>query len=134
MTDESYFYSAKRGDKYIVRSAVPYSLSLDTLLAADYTFLRVMLIITAIMCVIGYFATRKVGVHVARLNKFAENAERGERIIDTEPFPHDELGEISNHIVRLYARLQQAVAERDREHRTALHEEREKIRIKQSID
>lgn len=133
LTDESYFYSAKRGDKYIVRSAVPYSLSLDTLLAADYTFLRVMLIITAIMCVIGYFATRKVGVHVARLNKFAENAERGERIIDTEPFPHDELGEISNHIVRLYARLQQAVAERDREHRTALHEEREKIRIKRQL-
>lgn len=52
--------------------------------------------------------------------------QRGERIFDTEPFPHDELGEISNHIVRLYASLQQAISDRDREHKAAIYEEQEK--------
>ena len=85
------------------------------------------------MCLFGYFATRRVGIHIIRLNKFAENAENGVRISDTEPFPHDELGEISNHIVRLYARLQQAVADRDSEHRAALHEQLEKERIKKQL-
>lgn len=90
-------------------------------------------IITIVMCVLGYFATRRVGLHIIRLNRFAENVENGAQISDTEPFPHDELGEISNHIVRLYARLQQAVADRDSEHRAALHEQLEKERIKKQL-
>lgn len=90
-------------------------------------------IITMVMCVLGYFATRRVGLHIIRLNRFAENVENGALISDTEPFPHDELGEISNHIVRLYARLQQAVADRDSEHRAALHEQLEKERIKKQL-
>ena len=85
------------------------------------------------MCILGYFATRRVGLHIIRLNRFAENVENGAQISDTEPFPHDELGEISNHIVRLYARLQQAVADRDSEHRAALHEQLEKERIKKQL-
>ena len=132
-TGQTYFYSAKKGGDYIVRTAIPYTVSLNQLLAADYGFLWFMVGITAVMCVIGYFATRRVGLLVKRLNQFAERAERGERIFDTEPFPHDELGEISNHIVRLYARLQQAISDRDREHRQAMHQEQEKIRIKRQL-
>ena len=132
-TGNTYFYSAKCVDGYIVRSAVPYSESLDQLLAADYAFLWGMLCVTVVMCVIGFFVTRRVGRHVERLKNFAEKAERGERIFDTEPFPHDELGDISNHIVRLYARLQQALSDLAREHRLALHEEQEKIRIKRRL-
>lgn len=132
-TGETYFYSARKGGDRIVRTAVPYSLPLRVLLQADYGFLWFMIGVTSVMSLLGYFATRRVGLHVSRLNLFAEKAERGERIFDTEPFPHDELGDISNHIVRLYAQLQQAVADRDREHRLALHEEQEKIRIKKQL-
>lgn len=133
-TGDYYFYSARRGaGGIVVRTAVPYSLSLSTLLEADYGFLRVMGAITLIMCVLGYIATRRVGQHILRLNRFAESVERGVRISDTEPFPHDELGDISNHIVRLYARLQQANADRDSEHRAAIREQREKERIKKEL-
>lgn len=133
-TGENYFYSATKGeDGIIVRTAIPYTVTLDSLLKADYGFLWIMGIITLIMCVLGYFATRRVGLHITRLNHFAEKAERGVKISDIEPFPHDELGEISNHIVRLYAGLQQAVADRDREHRIALHEQQEKERIKKQL-
>lgn len=133
-TGETYFYSATRGrDGMIVRTAVPYVVSLDSLLKADYGFLWIMGAITLVMCTLGYFATRRVGQHIIRLNRFAQSAEKGVRISDIEPFPHDELGEISNHIIRLYAELQQANADRDREHRISLHEQQEKERIKKQL-
>lgn len=133
-TGDYYFYSATRGNGgYIVRTAVPYSTSLSTLLQADFHFLWIMGSISIVMCILGYFATRRVGVHIMRLNKFAENVENGTKISDTEPFPNDELGAISNHIVRLYAKLQQAYSDRDTEHRAALHEQFEKERIKKQL-
>lgn len=133
-TGDYYFYSATKGDNgYIVRTAVEYSVSLTTLLQADYKFLWVMGLISIIMCILGYFATRRVGVHIIRLNKFAANVEKGTIISDTEPFPNDELGAISNNIVRLYAKLQQAYADRDNEHQAALHEQLEKERIKKQL-
>ena len=133
-TGETYFYSARKGaNGIIVRTAVPYSVSLDGLLQADKGFLWFLAGLTIIMCTLGYFATRRVGLHVRRLKLFAESAERGNKIYDDEPFPHDELGDISNHIVRLYVSLQQAISERDREHSAALHEQQEKERIKKQL-
>ena len=133
-TGDTYFYSATlTGDGKIIRTAVPYSVSLDHLLEADYTFLWIMGGIALVFCLSGFFATRRVGLHISRLNQFAASAERGERITDTEPFPHDELGDISNHIVRLYARLQKAIADRDREHASAMHQQQEKERIKKQL-
>lgn len=76
-TGNTYFYSAKRGNGYIVRTAVPYSLSLTWLLATDYAFLWFMILVTVVMCVAGFFATRRVGRLVGRLSRFAEKAERG---------------------------------------------------------
>lgn len=132
-TGDTYFYSAASGGGYIVRTAVPYSVTLSGLLRADYGFLWFMGAAAAAMCLIGYFATRREGEVISRLNRFARRAERGERITGTEPFPHGELGDISGHIVRLYARLQQATADRDREHKAALHEQQEKERIKKQL-
>lgn len=132
-TGETYFYSAMHRDRYVVRTAVPYSVNLHQLLAADYRFLWVIGGITLAMCFCGFFVTRRLGQNVRRLSHFAEKAERGERILGTEPFPHDELGKISTHIVRLYAKLQQAVSDRDREHRSALNAEQEKNRIKREL-
>ena len=132
-TRRDYFYSAMRGDSLVVRSAVPYSMPLAEVLAADREFLWFMLGATLVMSVAAYVATRRLGHNITRLNAFAERVERGERIDDGEAFPHDELGDISNHIIRLYANLQQTTADRDREHALALHEEQEKIRIKKQL-
>ena len=133
-TGDTYFYSATRTDDgKIIRTAVPYSVSLNHLLEADYTFLWIMGGLALVFCLSGFFATRRVGLHISRLNQFAAAAERGERITNTEPFPHDELGDISNHIVRLYARLQKAIADRDREHASAMHQQQEKERIKKQL-
>lgn len=132
-TRRDYFYSAMRGNRYIVRSAVPYSVTLREILAADRGFLWFMSGATLLLIAGGYFATRRLGRNIRRLNDFAQRAERGERITDETIFPHDELGELSSHIVSLYARLQQAQDDRNREHAMALHEEQEKIRIKKQL-
>lgn len=132
-TGKNFFYSARATDRYVIRTAVPYSVSLHQLLAADYAFLWFMSAVTAVMCIIGFFATRRLGRNVERLNEFAEKAERGESFFDTEPFPDDELGNISNHIVLLYSRLQKALYDRDAQHKIALREERDKIRIKHQL-
>lgn len=132
-TGDNYFYSATAARDYIVRSAVPYSLPLEELLAADSDFLWFMLGVTVLISIVGYFATRQLGKTISRLNRFAEKAERGDQIYADEAFPHDELGDISNHIVRLYARLQKATENLNREHRRTLFEEQEKIRIKKQL-
>lgn len=133
-TGNTYFYSARQGyDRIVVRTAVPYTETLNSLLSADYGFLWFMIFITSLMCVLGYMATRKLGYQISRLNNFANRVENGEKISGIAPFPSDELGDISNNIVRLYARLQQASVERDREQRRALHEQQEKQRIKHQL-
>ena len=128
-----YFYSATKGERVIVRTAIPYSSSLNELLKADWSFLGVMLIISFAMSVLAYFATRRLGKNIERLNRFAAKAEKGESFDEEEPFPNDELGSISNHIVQLYAQWQQTIKDRDIAHEATLREEQEKIRIKRQL-
>lgn len=128
-----YFYSASRGKSVIVRTAIPYSESLRELLKTDWAFLFVMLIVCVVMSTLAYFATRRLGKTIERLNRFADKARNGESFDESEPFPNDELGSISNHIVRLYTQWQQTIADRDSAHEAAMREEQEKIRIKREL-
>ena len=128
-----YFYSATRGDTVIVRTAIPYSSSLKELLKADWNFLGIMLTVSLVMSFFAYFATRRLGKNIERLNHFAAKAENGESFDEEEPFPNDELGSISNHIVKLYAQWQQTIKDRDIAHEARLREEQEKIRIKRQL-
>ena len=128
-----YFYSATRGKEFIARTAIPYSASLRELLQADWTFLGVMISISLAMSVLAYFVTRRLGKNMERLNRFAAKAEKGEAFDEDEPFPNDELGSISHHIVQLYGQWQQTIKDRDLAHKAALREEKEKIRIKRQL-
>ena len=128
-----YFYSATRGKELIARTAIPYSASLRELLQADWTFLGVMISVSLAMSVLAYFVTRRLGKNMERLNRFAAKAEKGEAFDEDEPFPNDELGSISNHIVQLYGQWQQTIKDRDLAHEAALREEKEKIRIKRQL-
>ena len=128
-----YFYSATRGKEFVVRTAIPQSDALKELLKTDWTFLGTMMSISLAMSILAYFATRRLGKNIERLNRFAAKAEKGESFDEEEPFPNDELGSISNHIVRLYSQWQQTVKDRDIAHEATLREEQEKIRIKRQL-
>ena len=89
-----YFYSATRGDRIVVRTAIPYSATLQDLLRADWNFLGIMIAISLTMSTLAFFATRRLGKNIERLNRFAAKAEKGESFDEEEAFPGDELGSI----------------------------------------
>ena len=71
-----YFYSATRGERAIVRTANPYSSTLQDLLEADWSFLVVMISITLVMSIVAYFTTRKLGKDIERVNRYEAEQER----------------------------------------------------------
>ena len=128
-----YFYSATRGKEFVVRTAIPQSDALKELLKTDWTFLGTMMSISLAMSILAYFATRRLGKNIERLNRFAAKAEKGESFDEEEPFSNDELGSISNHIIRLYSQWQQTIKDRDIAHEATMRQEQEKIRIKRQL-
>lgn len=107
-TGISYFYSAKYYEnKFIIRTALPYDVSLINSLKIDSHFLWFTLLLTLILGVFFYQYTRKLGMSISRLKEFTQLAEDN-GIIDAElltSFPKSELGDISMHIVDIYRRL-----------------------------
>lgn len=120
---EEYFYSARYYPPYriIIRSALPYNLSLAEHLQADSGYLWFALIICLVLIFIFYRFTRKLDKSITKLQQFAMKADRNEPIdMDIlQTFPKNELGEISQHIIKIYKRLHRA--------KEALYIEREKL-------
>ena len=71
-----YFYSATKGERVIVRTAIPYSSSLQELLKADWTFLIIMIVISSFMSVVAYFITRHIGMAIERVNYYEAEQEK----------------------------------------------------------
>lgn len=116
-----YFYSATDFGPYLIRSAVPYSVDLINHLSTDRHYLWFTLLVTLAMIFIYYQFTSRLGTAITKLRQFAKRADKNEPI-ETDlqsAFPHNELGEISQHIIQIYRRL--------RETKEALYIEREKL-------
>ncbi len=118
-TGKNYYYLAHRFPKVYIRSALPYNVSLISMLKANTFFLYFMAFLLIISGIALYFISRNFSRSVNKLRMFTQNAEKGE-IPDIEPeFPNDELGEISKNIVLLYKLLLTTKDE--------LYKEREKL-------
>ncbi|MGL5957848.1 MAG: sensor histidine kinase [Phocaeicola sp.] len=106
-----YFYSARyfKEQGYIVRTALPYNISLVKHLKADSHFIWFTIAVSILLIVVFYRFTHKLSTSITQLQQFALKADRNEPIeISTKPFPKNELGEISQHIIRIYGRLHKA--------------------------
>ncbi|MDR0988032.1 MAG: two-component sensor histidine kinase [Prevotellaceae bacterium] len=117
----NYFYSATAFDTCIVRSALPYNLNLVRHLSTGVQYIWFTLIVALMLIIIFYQFTSRLGTAITQLRGFAMRADRDEPIqTDIQSaFPHNELGEISQHIVRIYRRLHET--------KEALYIEREKL-------
>lgn len=123
LNGEEFFYSAKYypNKQLIIRSALPYNLSLSEHLKADSGYIWFTLVISLLLIMLFYRFTYKLGMSITKLQQFALKADRNEPI-DIEilqTFPKNELGEISQHIIKIYKRLHRA--------KEALYIEREKL-------
>lgn len=116
-----YFYSATGYKDYIIRSALPYNVSLVNNLKADSHYIWFTVIVTLLLIFIFYKFTNKLGTSISQLREFAMRADRNEPIemAMQSAFPHNELGEISQHIIQIYKRLHET--------KEALYIEREKL-------
>ena len=118
-----FFYSARYYQEpgIVIRSALPYNVSLIQSLSTDPHYIWFAGIISIVLIGMFYSLTRKLSMSITHLQQFALRSDRNEPI-DTDiqkSFPKNELGEISTHIIQIYHRL----------HRTkeALYIEREKL-------
>ena len=104
-TGKDYYYLAHRFPKSYVRSALPYNVSLVSMLKANTFFLYFMAFVLIMAVLALYFISRNFTRSIDRLRIFTQKAET-EEMPDTEiEFPNDELGEISKNIVQLYKLL-----------------------------
>ena len=87
-----YFYSATRYGDYIVRSALPYNVSLINNLKADPHYLWFTVIVSLLLMIIFYKFTNKLGTSISQLREFAMRADRNEPIemAMQSAFPHNE--------------------------------------------
>ena len=120
-TGKTYFYSATAYEGCIIRSALPYNVNLMNNLAADPHYIWFTVIVSLLLISVFYKFTSKLGSAINHLREFAKRADKNEPIdMDIQAaFPHNELGEISQHIIQIYKRL--------RETKEALYIEREKL-------
>lgn len=119
-TGTPYFYSATSYPDLIIRSALPYNVSLVNNLKADRHYIWFTAIVTLLLIFIFYKFTDKLGTSITQLREFAMQADRNEPIETMQSaFPHNELGEISQHIIQIYKRLHET--------KEALYIEREKL-------
>ena len=118
-----FFYSARYYPELniIIRSALPYNVSLIQSLSTDPHYIWFAIVISVVLISMFYSFTHKLGMSIIHLQQFALKADRNEAIDPNiqKSFPKNELGEISTHIIQIYHRL----------HRTkeALYIEREKL-------
>lgn len=120
-TGKTYFYSATAYGEYLIRSALPYNVNLMNHLAADPHYIWFTALVSLLLMFVFYTFTSKLGSAISHLREFAQKADKNEPIdMDIQTaFPHNELGEISQHIIQIYKHL--------RETKEALYIEREKL-------
>ena len=112
-----FFYSATYFPKrnIIIRSALPYNNELSKSLRADQHFIWFALGVMIMLSLVLYQFIWRLNSNISKLRLFAQRADRGESL-DTEDlveFPDDELGEISESIIKIYIRLQKTKEEQN---------------------
>ncbi len=131
---KDYFYSATKGDNVIIRSAVPYDVSLSNTLEVDYVYLHILIIIGIVATLLAWVTLGRATQSIKTLRDFAVNIEKDKNFNpDDYSFPNDELGEISDEIVNLYKKLQKSNVDADNTMSQLAFEEQEKVRIKHQM-
>lgn len=133
--DVFYYRSYNSADSsLLLRTVMPYNVSLRNALASTDTFLWViMLIVLLSMTIIAYVTTRHIARNIKLLRDFVERAANDRDFVTFSEFPDDELGEISRQVVQIYNARSAANAAREHEHNMALHAIEERAQLKRQL-
>lgn len=133
--DKMFYYSGyKSGDGQItVRTAMPMTRDIHDEIDIDPKVWGVIIVAVVIALAIVWFSTRMLSRSITLLNDFAYRASTGGHFTGLDKFPHNELGDISREIIRMYRDRSNAIEQANHERSVAIHAIEEKARITRQI-
>lgn len=133
--DSYYFFGARKSSdgKIYVHTAMPYTKALAKSISVDTDMWIVITVALIATSLIAYFSTRYLGRNLKLLHNFANRAANGEPLGQEYAFPHDELGDISRQIVKMYRERVAANERSEREHKIAIRATEDKIRTTKEL-
>lgn len=113
-----FFYSATyfKSKGIVVRTALPYTESLDKMLQTNNTFIWITIILSLLILTLLLKFSRSLSKNINELKDFAQKAEHNqidEQYIRSQ-FPSNEMEEISHYIMRLYIDLKESRQDKTR--------------------
>ncbi len=130
-----YFVHNKESNDHrlLVRSVLPYNEDIVKSLAPNMMLYVVILIITVAATIIALLMARSVGRNIRILRDFAVKAATNPQFVPNHEFPHDEVGDISRQLVRMFNERNSILIRLKREHNVAMHAIEEKSRLKREL-
>ena len=125
--------ASSRDGNVTVCTAMPYTFTLSRTLAGAGSLWLLTIVLTLAANVVVYFSTKLLTRNITLLRDFANRAAEGKPVGDLDKLPHDELGDISREIFRMYEQRVEAIENGKREHRIALHAVEEKARLRRQL-
>lgn len=132
----SYYYIGVQSTpdrKIFVHTALPYTDALSRSLSVSDGLVMLIIILAIAVTVIAYITTRILGRNVMVLHDFAAKAAAGEPLPPIDDLPHNELGDISRQIVKLYTEKDAAMMRSEREHSIAIKATEDKINVTREL-
>ncbi|HKI90182.1 MAG TPA: HAMP domain-containing sensor histidine kinase [Draconibacterium sp.] len=104
-THQDFYYYARNYEKYFVRVAKVYDVSVKNFLKAEQLFLFFIIALFLLVWWIINVVTKRLSISITKLKDFAVRAGKNELIDENIEFPENELGEIGSQIVKIYHNL-----------------------------
>lgn len=130
--DNYYVVQRSNNGEIVVLASIPMSYIVSSG-APIRTYWTVVGVLAALSIVVSYVSATIMSRNVKTLRRFAIEAATGSGNFDRSRFTHDELGDISREIVKLYNDKTKALENTTKEHEMAMYAVEEKSRIKRQL-
>ncbi len=131
-----YFYKMSKSNdgNLAIHTAMPWTVSITDAIQSNDTLLTIILIISLIaVTLLAYLSSGFIVNNIKVLREFAKSANNPEFEFDETRLGHDELGDISRDIIKLYRSRVEANKRSEKEHAVALHAIKEKGRMQHQL-
>lgn len=131
----NFYYDISRSEdgRVVIYTMLPFDDSLIEATQATNKMFFILLLVAICGTVLAWVMSRRLGRNIKTLHDFAERASSDPDFVPNVTFPHDELGDVSRHIVNFYNQRNAAVIKLKREHNIAYHALEDKARMKREL-
>ncbi|MDO4319515.1 MAG: HAMP domain-containing sensor histidine kinase [Bacteroidales bacterium] len=129
-----YYDVASSNDKrLIVYTMLPFDSDIKREIHGSSTVFILMFGIACLGTLMAFWMSRRLGRDISLLRNFALRAGSDPGFVPSKNFSHDELGDISRQLVRLFNERNGAIIKIKREHNVAMHALEDKARLKREL-